>query len=1229
MAVLAPVLLILAAMFCGPVRGRRTPIVAAVGALALAGVTAPTHDLPRVLTAAQVVTLSLVVVVTAFSRRHLDGDPRHVRYDRWLLLTAGTAVLALSTGDLLVFAAAWVVTGVGITALVGHHQGLPATDRAVGAMRRARLVGDAALLLAVAALAAAAGGSSIDRVATWAAGHPSSPVLPAAALALFVATAARCGLLPFSRWVPLSVVAPAPVSALLHAGIVNAPVLLLLQLRPVWAHDVVLAAVLCAMGLLTAVATFPRLLVRADVKTRLAWSTTAQMGFVVTLVAVGAYAAAVLHMTLHGIYKAAAFLGAGDQLSRARRDSVASGSRGGRAVGAVAGLLAGAVLVTLDAGWEHPLTATAVVVAMVAAGIGLMSVRASAGPRLVAGATIVAVAGAVLAAAHGTADLLDLPLRADGALAWIAAAVVATLAVVSAYVRARAPMTGWAVLNRLADPVVPVGTGLRLRRAARGGQWRPLPTRPFLHEPLEGDIAFAAEAVPPAWGWQSFIATNPLLGEQYLPFGAAVEVARSRGWSALPGLRAEAPVPAPLPADDLVAGWLAAWTCLGDVPWAAPDRDRGLWEWFRAVAVHDPVLPPQARAWLRELPGEPLDVIAGLMPLTGRPVDTARAQLLRLPGWAGYLGRAATSGAALDVRAMTELLAVQLATAHAVGGGVRTAVDRPSAEATAGDRVEAAAGGGPCATVAAGGAAGGPPVPDVEAGLVALAAREDVLRATLLDRLPATLPDQPAGRRQADLVFCIDVRSEPLRRHLEARADVRTVGFAGFFGLSVRRAAPDGRTSDRCPAPLGPIATVAEAAAGRPGASVLLAAALRSALDAPGGGFAAVDAASLKGLSGFLRIVLPGARRVPRPAVGPLGAGVDAPELVAAAVSAVRATGLHGPATAPVVVLVGHGSTSTNNPAESAFDCGACGGQRGAFNARLAARVLNSPAGRAALVDQGLALPEDTVVVAAEHDTSLDRVILLEPEAVPPGHAAALASLAAALDAATAATADERCRALPGGAAVPARPGGGTRFVRRRALDPAEVRHEWGLLGNAFFVAAPRDLTAGLDLGGRAFLHDYDPERDADGAMLETILTAPLVVAHWINAQYFFSTADPERLGAGSKTAHNPVGAVGVLAGPGGDLRTGLAEQSVRHHGRPVREPVRLLAVVAATPDAVDAVLANHPSLSELVTGGWLTLCVVDLRGGAQRMRSAGGWVERAGTGRPAVGRRCADDLPV
>ena len=1180
MQLLPPILLLVAALLCGPARGRRVPVVAAGAALALAVVAALTAQRPAVLVAAQLFTLGVVLVVVVFSRRHLDGDPGQVRYDRWLLVTAGAAVLALSTGDLLVLAVAWSVTGAGTTALVGHHAGLAATDRAVSALRRARAVGDSALAVAVGALVLAAGSSSIDQVTAWAEVSPSSPVLPVAGVALLVTAVARSGLLPLSRWVPLSVVAPAPVSALLHAGIVNAPVLLLLQLAPVWQAGSVLPAVLCGLGLATAVATFPRLLVRADVKTRLAWSTTAQLGFMLSLLAVGAHAAAVLHMALHGLYKAAAFLGAGDQLSRARREGLLPTLPRTRRSGAVAGMLLGGLLVAADSGWEHPLSAVAVVAASTAAGYGLLSVRAAVRVRLAAAAGAVAVAAGVLGAGHGAAALLDLPLRADGPLAWTAAGTVGVLAVVGAVLRSRQPRTAWVLLHRLADPVVPLWTALRLRAALRDQHWRPVPPRPLLHEALEREVAVAAQAVPPSWGWQAFIATNPLLGEQHRSFDEAVQVVTGRGWSALPGLEV-APVPALGLADELVAGWLAAWTCLGDVPWPAPGRELDLWDWFRTVAASDPVLSTGARNWLQQLPDEPLDVIAELLPLAERPPETACAQLLRLPGWAGYLGRRGTGAAALDVQVMIALLAVQLATVHACGGVPAAGKDRSTA-----------------------------PV-DLSAACEALAAHELDVRAELLDALAGPAPATASRRRDADLVFCIDVRSEPLRRHLEAVADVRTVGFAGFFGLSVRRVAADGRVSDRCPALLLPAAVVAEAGPAGPGVPAVLNAALRAALDAPGGGFAAVDAGALRGIVASLRILLPGLRRVARPAAPALGAGYDSPELLDAAVAAVRATGLHGPDTAPVVVLVGHGSTSTNNPAESAFDCGACGGSRGAFNARLAVQVLGSATGRAALAREGLAIPADTVFLAAEHDTAIDRVVLLEPGAVPPDHATQVEALWGALDAAGAATAAERCRSLPGGGTAGQRPRRALRHVRRRALDAAEVRHEWGLVGNAFFVAAPRSLTAGLDLRGRAFLHDYDPGQDPDGALLEVILTAPLVVAHWINAQYFFSACDPEALGAGSKTAHNPVGALGVLTGPGGDLRTGLAEQSVRYLGRPTHEPVRLLAVVAASPAAIDGVLARHPALAGLVTGGWLAMCAIDLRTGAQRVRTATGWDDR------------------
>jgi uncharacterized protein YbcC (UPF0753/DUF2309 family) len=132
------------------------------------------------------------------------------------------------------------------------------------------------------------------------------------------------------------------------------------------------------------------------------------------------------------------------------------------------------------------------------------------------------------------------------------------------------------------------------------------------------------------------------------------------------------------------------------------------------------------------------------------------------------------------------------------------------------------------------------------------------------------------------------------------------------------------------------------------------------------------------------------------------------------------------------------------------------------------------------------------------------------------------------------------------------------------------------------------------------FLHSYDPALDIDGSVLELILTAPTVVAQWINNQYYFSTVDPDRFGAGDKTTHNVVGDLGVLTGAGGDLRVGLPWQGV-YRARPDRdaaewahEPLRLQVLVYADPEAVSAVLDRHSAVRQLVAHEWIALAVID-----------------------------------
>jgi hypothetical protein len=281
---------------------------------------------------------------------------------------------------------------------------------------------------------------------------------------------------------------------------------------------------------------------------------------------------------------------------------------------------------------------------------------------------------------------------------------------------------------------------------------------------------------------------------------------------------------------------------------------------------------------------------------------------------------------------------------------------------------------------------------------------------------------------------------------------------------------------------------------------------------------------------------------------------------------------------APVVVLCGHGSDTTNNPHASSLDCGACGGAPGGASARIAVAILNDAQVRAGLVERGITIPPDTWFVAAEHDTAADLVTVFDRDTIPSASRPLVDALQRDLDIAGERNASDRARRLPGNAAA----------VRHRGRDWAQVRPEWGLAGNAAFIIGPRSLTADHDLRGRSFLHSYVAERDPDGVALETIMTAPLVVAQWISSQYYFSTVEPEIFGAGDKMLHNPVGGVGVVVGQSGDLAVGLPMQSVMLGEQRAHDPLRLLAVVQAPLDRIEGIILRNAGLRQLVEGEWI-----------------------------------------
>ncbi|ROU03721.1 YbcC family protein [Histidinibacterium lentulum] len=478
----------------------------------------------------------------------------------------------------------------------------------------------------------------------------------------------------------------------------------------------------------------------------------------------------------------------------------------------------------------------------------------------------------------------------------------------------------------------------------------------------------------------------------------------------------------------------------------------------------------------------------------------------------------------------------------------------------------------------------------------------------LAELLAAEAPAPAEARPASQAAFCIDVRSEIFRRALESTGDdIRTIGFAGFFGLAAghREMASD-LLEARAPVLLQTgveSTTSADADADR--ALRLKKRAVRAwnrFKMATVSAFAFVEAAGPIYVGKLLKDTQAKAKS---PALMPAPkADMPLSARIVAAATILRAMSLTG-GFARVVLVAGHGSTVTNAPHASALQCGACGGHAGDVNARLLAGLLNDAEVRAGLAaEEGIEIPADTLFVAGLHDTVSDEVTLFE-DSPSPDHKDDLARLKQVLKQAAKLARGERALTLPraaGQASLPARGG-----------DWSELRPEWGLAGCSAFIAAPRERTAGRHLGGRAFLHSYDWRADeARGfPVLELILTAPVVVASWISLQYHGSSVAPAAFGGGNKLIHNVVGGVGVVEGNGGILRPGLPFQSVHDGERLRHEPLRLSVVVEAPAAAISAILDRHPGVRALFDNGWLSLHVMDDSGRLAARYDRAGWQRR------------------
>lgn len=474
---------------------------------------------------------------------------------------------------------------------------------------------------------------------------------------------------------------------------------------------------------------------------------------------------------------------------------------------------------------------------------------------------------------------------------------------------------------------------------------------------------------------------------------------------------------------------------------------------------------------------------------------------------------------------------------------------------------------------------------------------------------------ESSQRQLAQMVFCIDVRSERIRRQLESiSGQIETFGFAGFFGLPFEYVRlGDKQGTNQLPVLVDPKfrvyeevrseefsdAEVADRAATQTRSRIrglrhmwkafqTSAVSCFAFVEATGPFYCFQLASRLFGRPGK-DVRFDGVDAADHDRIGPgfrdlKRQGVSQTQLVEIAESILRGIGLTK-TFARLVVLCGHAATTENNPLQAGLDCGACAGHSGEANARFGAMLLNKSFVRRGLRERGIELGDDVHFLAGLHNTTTDEIRFFDCDLVPRSHRASLDELSQAVSLAGQRTREERLLSLPGRTA---------NSLIRRSVDWSEVRPEWGLTGNAAFIIGPRSLTQTVNLNGESFLHSYDFRNDPDGQVLEQIMTAPLVVANMINMQYYASTVDQKNFGSGTKAIHNVVGKFGVLSGNGGDLTTGLPWQSIHNGASYEHDPVRLLAIIEAPRSWIGRILSDHQNVRDLVINGWVNLVAID-----------------------------------
>ncbi len=666
--------------------------------------------------------------------------------------------------------------------------------------------------------------------------------------------------------------------------------------------------------------------------------------------------------------------------------------------------------------------------------------------------------------------------------------------------------------------------------------------------------------------------------------------------------------------------------------WSLPNRSEGFYQAWHRLVQYDPALNRSQRQLLKGWPSEATDALREALAALHIPPSQVQeyleAHLLSLPGWAGMM-------LWHSQQTLTEYLAVRISMEWALMESFLPLPEQQSEEQALLTRLIAAwAHWGDFR---------------VESWLQ-LSAAEQKARLTLAYRFDdlvrrqlwleaweetyeERLQEMILSKRSiaheqqsvlAQLAFCIDTRSEPFRRAFEKAGPFETFGVAGFFGLPIETCELGHKHSHASlPAILKPQYQIKEVASQgdfesyqqrlRAVNSVkqtfqtmkqnLLTSLLLPEVSGPWLSMQMLARSFFPRRAGRALGKL-GQEWLRKPSTGlsldfermesGLPVGFSEEQKVYYVRQALKMMGLTENF-APLVVICGHGSQSTNNPYAASLDCGACGGASGAFNARVLATLCNQARVREALEHEGIVIPEDTIFVAAEHITTTNELRWLYVPKLSEAAQEAFDRIRAALPEVSAHVNAEQLAQLPHHGVHVKKP---KQEVQRLAEDWSEIRPEWGLARNAAFVIGTRRLTRECNLDGRVFLHTYHWQDDYDGALLSNIIAGPATVAQWINLQYYASTVAPHYFGSGNKATQTVTAGVGVMQGNASDLLFGLPWQSVMKSDEEFyHAPLRLLVVIEAPNEYVDRLMEHDAAFRQKVQNGWIRLAVVNPAG--------------------------------